>query len=62
MVYYRPWSLEGRRIELKTLDDEVHATDVGLAWKSKARPSPAARASCEFVAVAYRGPDPIQSD
>jgi DNA-binding transcriptional LysR family regulator len=61
-MVYPPWSLEGRRIELKTLDDEVHATDVGLAWKSKAQLPPAARAFCNFVALAYRGPDPIQSD
>jgi DNA-binding transcriptional LysR family regulator len=36
-MVYRPWSLEGHRIDLKTLDDEVHTMDVGLAWKSNAR-------------------------
>jgi len=29
-IVYRPWSLEGRRIDLKTLDDEVHTMDVGV--------------------------------
>jgi len=43
-MVYRPWSLEGHRIDLKTLDDDVHTMDVGLAWKSKVRLSPAARA------------------
>ena len=56
-MVYRPWSLEGDRIDVKTLDDEVHTMDVGLAWKSKARLSPAARAFCEFVTLAYPGPE-----
>jgi DNA-binding transcriptional LysR family regulator len=61
-MVYRPWSLEGHRIDLKILDDDVHTMDVGLAWKSKARLSPAARAFCEFLALAYAGPDPIHFD
>jgi DNA-binding transcriptional LysR family regulator len=61
-MVYRPWSLEGQRIDIKMLDDEVHTMDVGLAWKNKARLSPAARAFCEFVAHAYPGPDPVLFD
>jgi DNA-binding transcriptional LysR family regulator len=61
-MVYRPWSLEGQRIDIKMLDDEVHTMDVGLAWKNKARLSPAASAFCEFVAHAYPGPDPVQFD
>jgi len=62
-MVYRPWSLEGHRIDLKTLDDNVHTMDIGLAWKSKARLSARrARAFCEFVALAYPGPDPVQFD
>jgi len=61
-MVYRPWSLEGHRIDLKTLDDEVHTMDVGLAWNSKAKLSPAARAFCEFIAHAYPGPEPVQFD
>ena len=61
-MVYRPWSLEGHRIDLKTLDDDVHTMDIGLAWKSRARLSPAARAFCEFVSLAYPGPDPVQFD
>jgi DNA-binding transcriptional LysR family regulator len=61
-MVYRPWSLEGHRIDLKTLDDEVHTMDVGLAWNSETRLSPAARAFCEFVAHAYPGADPVQFD
>jgi DNA-binding transcriptional LysR family regulator len=61
-MVYRPWSLEGHRIDLKTLDDEVHTMDVGLAWNSKAKLSPATRAFCEFIAYSYPGPDPVQFD
>jgi len=61
-MVYRPWSLEGHRIDLKTLDDDVHTMDVGLAWNSKTRLSPAARAFCEFVAHSYPGSQPIQFD
>jgi len=61
-MVYRPWSLEGYRIDLKTLDDEVHTMDIGLAWKNKAGLSTAARAFCEFVALAYPGPDPVHFD
>lgn len=61
-MVYRPWSLEGHRIDLKTLDDEVHTMDIGLAWKSTGQLSPAARAFCEFVAHAYPGTEPIQFD
>jgi len=61
-MVYRPWSLEGHRIDLKRLDDDVHTMDVGLAWNSKTRLSPAARAFCEFVAHSYPGSQPIQFD
>jgi len=61
-MVYRPWSLEGHRIDLKTLDDDVHTMDVGLAWNSKTRLSPAARAFCEFVAHAYPSADQLQFD
>jgi DNA-binding transcriptional LysR family regulator len=59
-MVYRPWSLEGHRIDLKSLDDNVHTMDVGLAWKSSAPLSPAARAFCEFVAHAFPAAEPIQ--
>lgn len=58
-MVYRPWSLEGHRIDLKTLDDDIHTMDVGLAWKSDADLSPAAQAFCEFVAMAYPAAEPV---
>ncbi|MBJ7553837.1 LysR family transcriptional regulator [Marinomonas spartinae] len=32
-LVYRPWSLEGRRIETRLLDDAVFPMSVGLAWR-----------------------------
>jgi DNA-binding transcriptional LysR family regulator len=59
-MVYRPWSLEGHRIDVKTVDDDIHTMDVGLAWKGEAKLSPAARAFCEFVALSYPAPEPVQ--
>jgi hypothetical protein len=36
--------------------------DIGLAWKNKAGLSTPARAFCEFVALAYPGPEPVHFD
>jgi DNA-binding transcriptional LysR family regulator len=32
-MVYRPWSLEGQRIELRTLSDPVPSMDVGVSWQ-----------------------------
>ena len=48
-MVYRPWSLEGQRIEVKTLAGHVHTMDVGLGWRRNAELSPPARAFCEFL-------------
>ena len=48
-MVYRPWSLEGQRIEVKTLAGHVHSMDVGLGWRRDAELSPATRTFCEFL-------------
>lgn len=54
-MVYRPWSLEGQRIELRTLADEVPSMDVGLAWNRR-RPLPdAAQVFRAFMSVAMGG-------
>lgn len=40
-MVYRPWSLEGRRIETVSTDIEIPSMDVGLAWRKSAEFSPA---------------------
>jgi DNA-binding transcriptional LysR family regulator len=40
-MVYRPWSLEGRRIETAEIVDDVPAMDVGLVWRRNADFTPA---------------------
>ena len=48
-MVYRPWSLEGKRVEVKAITDPVPTMDVGLAWSREIELSPAAAAFCEFM-------------
>jgi DNA-binding transcriptional LysR family regulator len=43
-MVFRPWSLEGRRIETIVLRDPVPAMDIGLAWNAKTPLTPAMEA------------------
>jgi len=54
-MVYRPWSLEGQRIETRTVDDPVPPMDVGLAWNRTADLSPAARAFHDFLSQTFSG-------
>jgi DNA-binding transcriptional LysR family regulator len=54
-MVYRPWSLEGQRIELRSVVEEIPSMDVGLAW-CKTRPlAPAAAVFRAFMSVAMGG-------
>jgi len=54
-MVYRPWSLEGQRLEARAVSDEVPSMDVGLAW-ARARPlSPAAEVFRRFMSVSIGG-------
>ena len=33
-MVYRPWSLDGRRVEVRSVADEIPSMDVGLVWTS----------------------------
>ncbi len=52
-MVYRPWSLDGQRIEVRTLSDPIPSMDVGLAWRRGANHSPAARAFHEYLSLAF---------
>jgi len=54
-MVYRPWSLEGQRIETRRLAEEVPSMDVGLAWRRGAAMSPATRALRDFLSLAFTG-------
>lgn len=57
-MVYRPWSLEGQRIETRTLDDVVPSMDVGMAWRRDAEQSPAVHAFRDFLALSFNGGGP----
>ncbi|MGG7445101.1 LysR family transcriptional regulator [Kosakonia oryzendophytica] len=52
-LVYRPWSLEGRRIETRSLVNNVHPMSVGLAWRYDARFTPAMAALREYFRSAF---------
>jgi DNA-binding transcriptional LysR family regulator len=54
-MVYRPWSLEGQRIETRTLADVVPSMDVGIAWPRDAEPSPAVHAFRDFFGRTFSG-------
>ncbi len=51
-MVYRPWSLEGKRVEVKAVADAVPTMDVGLAWSRETERTEAATAFCEFMVLA----------
>ena len=54
-MVYRPWSLEGQRIETRIIDDDVPSMDVGLAWRREAAFSAATEAFRSFMRFAVTG-------
>ena len=57
-MVYRPWSLEGQRIETRTLDDVVPSMDVGMAWRRDADQPAAVQAFREFLSLSFNGGGP----
>lgn len=50
-MVYRPWSLDGRRVEVVSLADQIPTMDVGLAWASNVEQNTAVTAFREFMQV-----------
>jgi len=48
----RPWSLEGRRVELLEVAEKVPTMDVGVVWANSKQQGAAARAFIEFMQLA----------
>lgn len=57
-MVYRPWSLEGRRVEVIDIDDDIPTMDVGLAWASSTEQSPAVRALIEYMHLSMGSEQP----
>lgn len=55
-MIYRPWSLEGKRIETINLRDPVPSMDVGLAWSRQAELTPPMQAFRDYFRQTYLEP------
>jgi DNA-binding transcriptional LysR family regulator len=55
-MVYRPWSLDGQRLETILLRDPVPAMDVGLAWNARASFTPAMEAFRSYFRQSYQIP------
>lgn len=54
-MVYRPWSLEGQRIELRSVAEPIPSMDVGLAWSSAHPMAATAAVFRSFMSVAMGG-------
>ena len=52
-MVYRPWSLEGLRVEAVDLATQIPTMDVGLAWAVNVELPPPARAFAEFMRTSF---------
>lgn len=52
-MVYRPWSLEGLRVEAVPLTTPIPTMDVGLAWAVNVELPPPARAFAEFMRTSF---------
>jgi DNA-binding transcriptional LysR family regulator len=57
-LVYRPWSLEGDRIEAHEITDEIPSMDIGLAWSKDRINSKCARSFMEFCLMEYTSGNP----
>ena len=57
-MVYRPWSLEGRRLELVTLAERIPPMDVGLVWRRGVEFTPAMAAFRDYFAARFLTPQP----
>jgi DNA-binding transcriptional LysR family regulator len=55
-MVYRPWSLEGRRIETLVLENEIPTMDVGIAWRKRSELTPPAKAFIDHFRLAFNQP------
>ncbi len=60
-MVYRPWSLEGQRIETRNLAADIPTMDVGLAWKRGSSLTPGTKAFMNFMSLSFSGGSPEAS-
>ena len=54
-MVYRPWSLEGQRLEQRNLVTPIPTMDVGLAWRKSEKLARASRALADFIGLSVNG-------
>ncbi len=54
-MVYRPWSLEGQRIERRDVVEDVPTMDVGTAWARDRPLTPTAKILRDFLALSFGG-------
>jgi DNA-binding transcriptional LysR family regulator len=52
-MMYRPWSLEGSRIEVREVAANIPTMNTGLVWSHARDPSLQARAFIDFCRIEY---------
>jgi DNA-binding transcriptional LysR family regulator len=52
-MVFRPWSLEGDRLEVREVGDDIPTMDVGLAWRRNGELSEPAKAFIDFCRLEY---------
>ena len=57
-MVYRPWSLEGDKLESREVSAQIPTMDVGLAWSRSAELSAPARAFIEFCRMEFLSGNP----
>ena len=61
-MVYRPWSLDGQRIETCDLSDDVPTMDVGLVWKRDSALTPAAETLVNHLLGVFPATEPPMHD
>lgn len=54
-MVYRPWSLEGQRIEVRPVTEEVPSMDVGLVWRRGLTMPRPVRMFFEYLSLTFSG-------
>lgn len=57
-MVYRPWSLEGDKLESREISQAVPTMDVGLAWAKKQTPASPVQAFIEFCRMEFLSGNP----
>ncbi|MEH6741556.1 MAG: LysR substrate-binding domain-containing protein, partial [Sulfitobacter sp.] len=59
-MVYRPWSLEGKRLETVSTDIETPTMDVGIAWRKGTEFSPAMHLLVDYFKQSFVSPQMAQ--